>query len=136
MFLFLIFMKSKNFVRFKTGDTVEYVDGRFKILGRKSVDIIKSGGYKLSALEIETQLLSLEEIHDVSVVGLPDPVWGQKVAAMIVWNDKELKLDQLREIAKTRLPPYACPTFIRTIDSLPRNQLGKVNKKELVKLFE
>jgi len=117
------------------GDTVEYVNGTFKILGRKSVDIIKSGGYKLSALEIETQLLGMEEIQDVSVVGLPDPTWGQKVAAMIVWNAKELSLDQLRELAKKRLPPYACPTRIQTIDKLPRNMLGKVNKKELVKLF-
>ncbi len=48
-------------------------------MGRKSVDIIKSGGYKLSALEIETQLLGMDEVQDVSVVGLPDPTWGQKV---------------------------------------------------------
>ncbi len=64
---------------FKTGDTVEYVDGSFKILGRKSVDIIKSGGYKLSALEIEAQLLSLNEVKEVAIVGIQDPTWGQKV---------------------------------------------------------
>jgi malonyl-CoA/methylmalonyl-CoA synthetase len=121
---------------FITGDTVEFVNGSFKIMGRNSVDIIKSGGYKLSALEIETQLLGLKEIKDVSVVALPDSTWGQKVAAMIVWNGRELNLNELRELAKTRLPAYACPTVIKTIDELPRNQLGKVNKKELVKSFQ
>lgn len=55
------------------------MDGSYKILGRKSVDIIKSGGYKLSSLEIETQLLGLPEIKEVAVLGLPDPTWGQKV---------------------------------------------------------
>lgn len=67
-----------------TGDTVEYLDGGFKILGRKSVDIIKSGGYKLSALEIETQLLSLPEIKEVAVLGIPDPTWGQKVSLHVL----------------------------------------------------
>jgi len=121
---------------FMTGDSVEFVNGSFKILGRNSVDIIKSGGYKLSALEIETQLLGMKEIKDVSVLALPDSTWGQKVAAMVVWNGKELSLEELRELAKKRLPAYACPTVVKTIDELPRNQLGKVNKKELAKLFQ
>lgn len=120
---------------FITGDTVEYTEGSYKILGRKSVDIIKSGGYKLSALEIETQLLALDEVREVAVCGLSDPTWGQKVAAMIAWNGKELSLNEFRELAKKRLPAYACPSVIKTIDELPKNQLGKVNKKELVKLF-
>lgn len=64
---------------FITGDMVECIDGSFKILGRKSVDIIKSGGYKLSALEIEAQLLSLDEVKEVAVLGIQDPTWGQKV---------------------------------------------------------
>lgn len=54
---------------------------------------------------------------------------------MIVWKDKEYDLNQFRDIAKKRLPAYAVPTIIKTIKELPRNQLGKVNKKELVKLF-
>ncbi|CAG7817041.1 unnamed protein product [Allacma fusca] len=120
---------------FITGDTVEYVDGAYKILGRKSVDIIKSGGYKLSALEIETQLLGLKEVRDVSVMALPDPTWGQKVAAVIVWADKELSITEFRDVAKTRLASYAVPSAIKTVEELPRNHLGKVNKKELVKIF-
>jgi malonyl-CoA/methylmalonyl-CoA synthetase len=59
---------------------VEYIDGAYKILGRKSVDILKSGGYKLSALEIETQLLCFPEIKEVAVMGISDPTWGQRVS--------------------------------------------------------
>jgi malonyl-CoA/methylmalonyl-CoA synthetase len=118
------------------GDTVEYIDGSYKILGRKSVDIIKSGGYKLSALEIETQLLSMPEIiKEVAIVGLPDSTWGQKVGAVIVWTGKEMTVNELKELAKTRLAPYQCPTVLKTMSELPRNHLGKVNKKELVKVF-
>jgi malonyl-CoA/methylmalonyl-CoA synthetase len=65
---------------FVSGDTVRYDDdGTYKILGRTSVDIIKTGGYKVSAVEIETHLLGHPDIVDCSVVGLPDITWGQKV---------------------------------------------------------
>lgn len=67
---------------FKTGDTAEYVDGSYKILGRTSVDIIKTGGFKVSALEVETSLLGHESIQDVAVVGVPDVTWGQKVTLL------------------------------------------------------
>lgn len=80
-------------VIFLLGDTVEYLDGAFKILGRKSVDIIKSGGYKLSALEIETQLLALPEIKEVAVLGIPDPTWGQKVNITLMSNSKRIFKD-------------------------------------------
>lgn len=61
------------------GDTAQYVDNNYMILGRQSVDIIKSGGYKISALFIESTLLQHANIKDVAVIGLPDSTWGQKV---------------------------------------------------------
>lgn len=61
------------------GDIAQYDNGYYKILGRASADIIKSGGYKISALQIETELLAHPLIADCAVVGLSDPVWGQKV---------------------------------------------------------
>lgn len=65
---------------FRTGDTVEYVEGKgFRVLGRTSVDIIKTGGYKVSALEVETILLAHSQIDECAVVGVPDVTWGQKV---------------------------------------------------------
>jgi len=62
-----------------SGDTARYDDGTYKILGRTSVDIIKTGGYKVSAVETETHLLGHPDIIDCSVIGLPDITWGQKV---------------------------------------------------------
>ena len=60
-------------------DTAQYQDGSYKILGRTSVDIIKSGGFKISALDVERHLLTHPNITDVAVVGVPDLTWGQKV---------------------------------------------------------
>jgi len=74
---------------FKTGDTVEYTDNNFKILGRTSIDIIKTGGYKVSALFVETIMLQNPMIKDIAVVGLPDITWGQRIGALIVM-DKQI----------------------------------------------
>ncbi|KAJ4428727.1 hypothetical protein ANN_25720 [Periplaneta americana] len=119
---------------FKTGDTAAYENGMYKILGRTSVDIIKTGGYKVSAVEIETHLLGHSDIADCSVIGLPDITWGQKVAAVVVAREgKEVILSQLREWCKERMAPYAIPTVLKVVEKLPKNTMGKVNKTELLK---
>ncbi|KAE8752620.1 hypothetical protein FOCC_FOCC000742 [Frankliniella occidentalis] len=116
------------------GDTAQYVDGSYKILGRTSIDILKTGGYKVSAVEVETALLSHPDIIDCSVVGLPDATWGQKVAAVVVTRPgAEILLSQVREWSRDKLPPYAIPTVLRVLDKIPRNALGKVNKANMVK---
>lgn len=66
--------------KFLLGDTAEYIDGYYRILGRTSVDIIKTGGFKVSALDVETALLAHAAIQDVAVVGVPDLTWGEKVS--------------------------------------------------------
>jgi acyl-CoA synthetase (AMP-forming)/AMP-acid ligase II len=69
---------------FKTGDVAQRnADGAYFIQGRASVDIIKSGGYKISALEVERKLLALDEVQEVAVVGISDEEWGQRVAAVM-----------------------------------------------------
>jgi malonyl-CoA/methylmalonyl-CoA synthetase len=103
------------------------------------VDVIKSGGYKISALDIEKELLGHPYIEDVSVMGLSDPVWGQRVFSLIVLKPSTKDLFNEKEFiewCKTCLPKQSVPTVIKYIDVLPRNQLGKVNKKELVKNYE
>ncbi|XP_067006319.2 malonate--CoA ligase ACSF3, mitochondrial [Anabrus simplex] len=118
---------------FKTGDTAQYTENSYRILGRTSVDIIKTGGYKVSAIEVETHLLGHPDIQDVAVVGLSDMTWGQKVAAVVVPREnKEIILSKLREWAKDRMAPYAIPTVLKVVDKLPKNSMGKVNKKELL----
>ncbi|XP_006860328.1 PREDICTED: acyl-CoA synthetase family member 3, mitochondrial [Chrysochloris asiatica] len=118
---------------FKTGDTVVFKDGRYWIRGRTSVDIIKSGGYKLSALEVERHLLAHPSITDVAVIGVPDMTWGQRVTAVVTLHDgHSLSLQELREWARGMLAPYAVPSELLLVEEIPRNPMGKVNKKELL----
>lgn len=130
---------------FKTGDTVTVdEDGYYIILGRTNADIMKVGGYKLSALEIEAVLLEHPAIAECCVLGLPDKDYGEVVCAIVVPDaevkrrrDEELKpaltLQELSDWAKEKLAPYKIPTCLYLWDSLPRNAMGKVNKKELKK---
>jgi malonyl-CoA/methylmalonyl-CoA synthetase len=119
---------------FKTGDIAEIENDYYKILGRSSVDIIKSGGYKISALEIEEVLRSHEAITDCAVVGLPDEEWGEIVAAAIVSN-ASLDTEELTPWLKARMPGYRVPRKYLSISELPRNAMGKVTKNEVKKLF-
>lgn len=130
---------------FKTGDAVRVdEDGYYVILGRTSADIMKVGGYKLSALEIEAVLLEHPVIAECCVLGVPDKDYGEAVCAIIVPeaelkqnSGEELKpaltLNELTTWAKDKLAPYKLPTKMFLWDSLPRNAMGKVNKKELKK---
>lgn len=130
---------------FRTGDagTVDE-DGYYIILGRTSADIMKVGGYKLSALEIESVLLEHPAVEECCVLGLPDKDYGEVVCAIIVpevetkrKQKEELKpaisLEELSFWAKDKLAPYKIPSRLILWDSLPRNAMGKVNKKELKK---
>ncbi|XP_068652022.1 probable CoA ligase CCL8 [Aristolochia californica] len=132
---------------FKTGDTVKVdEEGYYIILGRTSADIMKVGGYKLSALEIEAVLLEHPVVSECCVLGLPDKDYGEVVCAVIVpvadakrRGAEDLKpvlnLGELQEWAKEKLAPYKIPTRLFLWDSLPRNAMGKVNKKELKKML-
>jgi malonyl-CoA/methylmalonyl-CoA synthetase len=122
---------------FKTGDLAERTaDGCVRILGRTSVDILKSGGYKLSALEIEEVLRDNASIAEVAVVGIPDETWGDCVVAVIVARRgcaDQCALEPLRTWAKERLAPYKLPRRAVLVDALPRNAVGKVVKPELIR---
>jgi malonyl-CoA/methylmalonyl-CoA synthetase len=121
---------------FCTGDVAEKdIDGYYKILGRKSQDIIKSGGYKISALEIEEVLRQYQRVKDASVVGLPDDEWGERIAAALVTDgpvDEAALTGWLRE----RLSKYKVPRKFLVLSEFPRNAMGKVVKNELKKLFK
>lgn len=122
---------------FKSGDIAILVDGYYKILGRDSVDIIKSGGYKISALEIEDILRKHPVIADCAVVGIPNLEWGELiVAALILKNNVVFEEQELKNWLKTVLPNYKMPRKFKILPQLPRNVLGKVTKNELKKLFE
>lgn len=173
---------------FKTGDvaTRKTVEGAGKsaqdwakgpmyfVRGRKSVDIIKSGGEKVSALEIERELLSLSvtphlmvsffpfsnparlcsgftlliaerrrpQIVEAAVLGVASPQWGQKVAAVVVLHPDHAQTGRggktwgvmdMRRALKDRLANYKIPQELKVLDSIPKNAMGKINKKALVK---
>ena len=114
---------------FRTGDTVAVDDaGRYRIVGRTSVDIIKSGGYKIGAGEVEDALLAHPAVREAAVVGLPDGDLGQRVVAFVV-GDRTPGLDD--HVARL-LSVHKRPREVRWLDELPRNAMGKVQKKALL----
>jgi malonyl-CoA/methylmalonyl-CoA synthetase len=122
---------------FRTGDIADVVDGYYRILGRSSVDIIKSGGYKLSALEIEGVLLDHEGIAECAVVGLPDETWGEAVHAAIVPKPgAALDRDELQSWCRERMSNYKVPKQFHLLDALPRNAMGKVTKQAVKGLLQ
>ena len=126
---------------FKTGDCAVIDDeGYYKIEGRKSIDIIKYGGYKISALEIERVFLENECIRECVVLGVDDETYGQKIGMMVVLKDgvdaASVTLDVLREWAKDKMAKYKMPEMLLIVDDIPKNAMGKVAKKSLVSLFD
>ena len=121
---------------FCTGDVAVVDDGYYRIMGRSSIDIIKSGGYKLSALEIEGVLLTHPDILEVAVIGVEDETWGESVMAFIGLIDGvELSYEDLKGWCDGKMSSYKIPKDIKIIDALPRNAMGKVTKPDLKKLL-
>ena len=111
-------------------------NGIWRILGRGSVDIIKTGGEKVSALEIEEVLLTHPDIRECAVVGVPDPVWGERVCAALVLDaGKTLDIEALRAWGKERMASFKVPKNIAALDKLPRNAMGKIIKPDVKMLF-
>ena len=122
---------------FMTGDVAVVENGIYRILGRSSVDIIKTGGEKVSALEIEEVLMTHPDIQECAVVGVADPVWGEKVSAAVVLDaGKTLDIERLRAWGKEHLAPYKVPKDLVVLDKLPRNAMGKIIKPAVKKMFQ
>jgi len=122
---------------FRTGDRAVVEDAAYRILGRESVDILKTGGEKVSALEIEDVLRSHPGVADCAVVGVPDARWGERVCAAVVAGRGARPPDPeaLRTFARERLAPYKVPREVRVVAELPLNAMGKVVKPAVRELF-
>jgi malonyl-CoA/methylmalonyl-CoA synthetase len=117
---------------FRTGDVAIVDEGAYRLLGRSNVDIIKTGGYKVSALEIEETIREHPAVADCAVTGVADEEWGERVAATVeLHQGATLSLDELQAWSRPRLAPYKIPRELRSVDALPRNAMGKVVKKAL-----
>jgi malonyl-CoA/methylmalonyl-CoA synthetase len=125
---------------FKSGDVACYDTQRssFRVLGRASADIIKSAGYKLSALEIEAELLNHPDVAELAVLGVPDAQFGEKVACVLRPKSgaSAFDLDKFKLWAAERLAKYKLPTIYRLLqEDIPKNAMGKVAKKQLRELY-
>jgi malonyl-CoA/methylmalonyl-CoA synthetase len=132
---------------FRTGDIARKEGTYYYIVGRASLDIIKSGGYKISALDIERELLGLPYIAEAMVVGVADEEFGQRVAALVSLQEDDmtdsfvesygnaehvLTIEDVRRDLRGRLAGYKLPTLLRiAVGELPKTATGKVQKKIL-----
>lgn len=130
---------------FKTGDIARREGNHHFIVGRASQDIIKSGGYKISALDIERELLALPYIAEAIVVGVQDEEFGQRAGAILTLHPEAfggqgsgggLTIEGLRGDLRTRLAGYKMPTLLRIVEGeLPKTATGKILKKVLGKKY-
>ncbi|ATW48395.1 acyl-CoA synthetase [Streptomyces peucetius] len=119
---------------FRTGDmAVREPDGYVRIVGRKATDLIKSGGYKIGAGEIENVLLDHPAVREAAVTGEPDADLGERVVAWIVAADPQTppSAEELADHVAAQLAPHKRPRAVRFLDALPRNDMGKIMKRSL-----
>jgi malonyl-CoA/methylmalonyl-CoA synthetase len=128
---------------FRTGDVAVHDPDGYRLLGRSSVDIVKTGGEKVSALEIEEVYRTHPGVADAAVVGVADAEWGERVCMALVLRPDAgdaggaaAAADDLRAWGKQRMAAYKVPSRFVVVDDLPRNALGKVVKAEIVPLFD
>lgn len=119
---------------FRTGDmAVREADGTVRLVGRKATDLIKSGGYKIGAGEIENALLDHPGVREAAVTGEPDPDLGERIVAWVVPEDPSTPpaASELADHVARLLAPHKRPRVVRLLDALPRNDMGKILKKAL-----
>jgi malonyl-CoA/methylmalonyl-CoA synthetase len=118
---------------FVTGDlATRDGSGSLKLVGRKSTDLIKSGGYRIGAGEIEGALLEHPAVAEVAVAGAPDPDLGERVVAWVVVEEgRTATTDELADHVAGLLTKHKRPREVHFVDALPRNAMGKVMKREL-----
>jgi malonyl-CoA/methylmalonyl-CoA synthetase len=119
---------------FRTGDmAVRDPDGHVRIVGRKATDLIKSGGYKIGAGEIENALLEHPGVREAAVTGEPDEDLGERIVAWVVAEDPQSPptTEELAEHVAARLAPHKRPRVVHHLAALPRNDMGKIMKRVL-----
>ncbi|MGH3864003.1 acyl-CoA synthetase [Actinokineospora sp.] len=117
---------------FRTGDmAVRSADGYVRIVGRRATDLIKSGGYKIGAGEIENALLEHPGVAEVAVTGEPDEDLGERIVAWVVPSGEPPSAKELADHVAALLSPHKRPRVVHYLDALPRNEMGKVTKRAL-----
>jgi malonyl-CoA/methylmalonyl-CoA synthetase len=122
---------------FHTGDVATVTDaGEVRVVGRRATDLIKTGGYKVGAGEVEAALLEHPAVREAAVVGAPDEDLGERIVAFVVtYPGAAPRPEELCEHVARQLAPHKRPRQVRLVDALPRNAMGKVLKKQLAALL-
>jgi malonyl-CoA/methylmalonyl-CoA synthetase len=117
---------------FRTGDVgFRTADGYYRIVGRRATDLIKSGGYKIGAGEIENVLAEHPGVVEVAITGEPDEDLGERIVAWVVAGPERPDPAELTALVAQQLAPHKRPRVVRFVDALPRNEMGKVMKRQL-----
>ena len=116
---------------FRTGDIAIKQDGSYRLLGRRDLDIIDTGGYRVSALEIESVIGNYPGISECAILGTPCERWGEAICVFVVPENNPVALAELREWLCPQLPTYKLPTRLVVLRQMPRTQIGTVDKQRL-----
>jgi o-succinylbenzoate---CoA ligase len=119
--------------RFRTGDLGRLHDGRLEILGRAD-DVIVTGGEKVAPAAVERVLVAQDGVLAACVVGVPDPRWGQLVAAAVVWQDAPGSIEPLRDAVRAELGRAAVPRLVVTVAEIPVRGIGKPDRRAVAEL--
>jgi 2,3-dihydroxybenzoate-AMP ligase len=120
---------------FRTGDLVRLTDAGDMVVEGRVKDVINRGGEKVSPAEVEDHLLAHPDVKDVAVIGLPDPVLGERTCACVVSAGADVDVSGLRRFLLRRgVAQFKLPDVVTVVDGLPHTKVGKVNKIELVRL--
>lgn len=115
----------------RTGDLARFDDSTgLRILGRTATDLVKTGGFKVGAGEVEDALLAHPAVAEAAVLGEPDDDLGERIVAYVV-RRAPVTADELVARVAEALAPHKRPREIRFVDSLPRNAMGKIQKSLL-----
>ena len=118
---------------FYTGDLATRTeDGSIRIVGRRASDLIKTGGFKVGAGEVEAAILEHPSVAEVAVVGVPDDDLGERIIAFVVTRQDDVAAEALIERVASELTPHKRPREVRFVSTLPRNAMGKVQKRRLL----
>ncbi|MER6829207.1 AMP-binding protein [Streptosporangium sp. NPDC000563] len=117
---------------YRTGDLVRVLPSGHLVVEGRDKDQINRGGDKISAEELENHLLAHPAVHDVAVVGIPDPVMGERTCAFLIVRDQAPTLREIKRFLRERgVAGYKWPDRVEPVEAFPRTPVGKISKKEL-----
>lgn len=121
---------------FHTGDMVKQDEGGYVFVVDRKKNMFISGGENIYPAEVESFIVSNPNVKEVSIIGVADEKWGEVGHAFIVQNNLQLTEKEILEFCKGKLAKYKIPKYVSFLNELPRNEAGKINRMELLKIHQ